>query len=110
MTNMREAQQAWDNAQPHDTSRQEREHEHASIAAFDRYLQTGDLPGGEDASHVWDEMGDDDVSGIVLFDMLEAFRSNNDTLLLELAKTFAWRMESIVNEKIEEGLQWPSNT
>lgn len=104
MTNMREAQQAWDNAQPHDTSRQEREHELACKAALDRYLQTGDLPGREDASHVWGELEDEDASGIVLFDMLEAYRADNDAELLALAKRVAGRVDSIVNEKIEDAL------
>ena len=103
MTNMREAQQAWDNAQPHDTSRQEREHELACKAAMGHYLITGDLPGAEDASHVWDEL-EDDGSELILFDMLEAYRSNNDTELLALAKSVAARVGSIVNEKIEEGV------
>ena len=102
MTNMREAQQAWDNAQPPDTSRQEREHELACKAALARYLKTGDLPGREDASHVWEELGDDVGSALILFDMLEAYRSNNDTLLLELARIVADRVDNIVNDKIED--------
>lgn len=104
MTNIREAQQAWDNAQPHDTSRQDREHEEASIAAFDHYLQTGDLPGGKDASRVWDELGDDVVSGLILFDMIEAYRAGDAAELLDLARVVASRVDSIVNEKIEEGV------
>lgn len=107
MTNMREAQQAWDNMLPPDTSRQEREHELACKAAMARYLQTGDLPGREDASHVWDELEDEDASGIVLFDMLEAYRAGDDGWLLDAAKRVADRVESIVEDKIEEGLQWP---
>lgn len=104
MTNMREAQQAWDNMLPPDTSRQERDHELACEVAFEHYLKTGDLPGGEDASHVWDELEDNNESGLVLFDMLEAYRDGDDTLLLLLAKIVAGRVEIIVNEKIEEGL------
>ena len=107
---MREAQQRWDNAQPPDTSRREREHEEASIAAFARYLKTGDLPGREDASHVWAELENHEASGIVLFDMLEAYRAGDDDWLLDAAKRVADRVESIVEDKIEEGLQWPSNT
>lgn len=108
MSTMREAQQRWDNMLPPDTSRQEREHELACKAALARYLKTGDLPGREDASHVWDEL-EDDGSELILFDMLAAYRSNNYPLLLELAKRVAGRVDNIVNEKIEEGLQWPSN-
>src|SRR5690625_3814080 len=106
---MRGAQQAWDNAQPPDTSRQDREHEQAIIAAFSQYLQTGDLPGREDASHVWDEL-EDDGSELILFDMLAAYRAGDDGWLLDSAKRVADRVESIVEDKIEEGLQWPSNT
>lgn len=104
MTNMREAQQAWDNAQPPDTSRQEREHEQACKSAFSRYLKTGDLPGREDANHIWGELEDEDASGIVLFDMLKAHRAGDDAELLALAKRVASRVDSIVNEKIEEGV------
>jgi|SRR5699024_3741325 len=103
MTNMREAQQAWDNAQPPDTSRQEREHEEACKVAFGRYLKTGNLPGGEDANDVWEELVDNG-SQLVLFDMLAAYRADNDTELLALAKRVAGRVDNIVNEKIEEGL------
>lgn len=102
MTNMREAQQVWDNMLPPDTSHQEREHELACKSALARYLKTGDLPGREDASHVWDLLGDDYASGLILFDMLEAYRSNNDTLLLELARDVVERVDNIVNEKIED--------
>ncbi len=101
MNNMREAQQAWDNAQPHDTSRQEREHEEACKVALDRYLKTGDLPGREDASHVWDELEDDD-SELILFDMLKAYRAGDDAELLALAKWVAARVDSIVNGMIED--------
>ena len=104
MTNMREAQQRWDNAQPPDTSRQEREHEEACKVAFAHYLKTGDLPGGEDASHVWDELENHEASSIVLFDMLKAYRDGDDGCLLVAAKWVAWRVDSIVNEKIEEGV------
>ena len=104
MTNMREAQQAWDNMLPPDTSRQEREHEEACKAALARYLQTGDLPGREDASHVWDELEDDDASSLILFDMLAAYRAGDDAEFLALAKRVASRVDSIVNEKIEEGV------
>lgn len=110
MNAMAAAQQAWDNAQPHDTSRQEREHEEACKAALARYLKTGDLPGREDASHVWDELEDDDASSLILFDMLAAYRADNDAELLALTKRVAGRVDNIVNEKIEEGVQWPSNT
>ena len=100
---MREAQQAWDNAQPDDTSRQEREHEDACKVAFDRYLESGDLPGQPDgASYVWKELEDNNESGLVLFDMLAAYRADNDAELLALAKSVAARVDSIVNEKIEE--------
>src|SRR5690625_4523569 len=102
MSAMREAQQAWDNAHPPDTSRQEREHELACKAALARYLQTGDLPGREDANHVWDEIEDDDASSLILFDMLAAYRAGDDAELLALAKRVASRVDSIVNEKIEE--------
>ena len=101
MRAMREAQQRWDNAQPHDTSRQEREHEQAIIAAFARYLQTGDLPGGKGASHVWDEL-EDDGSEKILFDMLAAYRDGDDGCLLVAAKWVAWRVDSIVNGMIED--------
>jgi len=104
MTNMREAQQVWDNAHPPDTSRQEREHEEACKAALARYLKTGDLPGGKDASHVWDELEDDDASSLILFDMLEAYRAGDDGWLLDAAKRVADRVESIVDDMIEEGL------
>lgn len=103
MTNMREAQQVWDNMLPPDTSHQEREHELACKAALARYLQTGDLPGREDASHVWDEL-EDDGSELILFDMLAAYRDGDDSSLLDAAKWVAWRVDRIVNEKIEEGL------
>lgn len=102
MSAIRKAQQAWDNAHPPDTSRQEREHELACKAALARYLQTGDLPGREDASHVWDELGDDYVSGLILFDMIAAYHANNDKLLLALANRVAGRVESIVNGMIED--------
>lgn len=104
MNTMREAQQAWDNAQPPDTSRQEREHEQACKAALDRYLQTGDLPGREDASHVWGALENDDASSLILFDMLAAYRADNDAELLALAKRVAARVDSIVNEKIEDAV------
>ena len=104
MTNMREAQQAWDNAQPPDTSRQEREHEEACKSALAHYLKTGNLPGREDASHVWEDMGYDVGSELILLNMLEAYCSNNDTLLLALARAVAARVESIVNEKIEDAV------
>ena|SRR5690625_5297793 len=110
MSAMREAQQAWDNAHPPDTSRKEREHEMACKAALDRYLQTGDLPGRKDASLVWDDLEYDEASRIVLFDMLKAYRAGDDGWLLDSAKRVADRVESIVEDKIEEGLQWPSNT
>lgn len=103
MSTLRAAQQAWDNAQPPDTSRQEREHEQASNAAFDRYLESGDLPGGEDASHVWGEL-EDDGSELILFDMLKSYRADNDTELLELARIVAARVDNIVNEKIEDAV------
>ena len=104
MNAIRDAQQRWDNAQPHDTSCQEREHEQAGIAAFAHYLKTGDLPGREDASHVWDELEDNNESGLVLFDMLAAYRADNDAELLALAKRVAGRVETIVDDMIEEGL------
>src|SRR5690625_5239969 len=104
MKNMREAQQAWDNAHPPDTSRREREHEEACKAALARYLQTGDLPGGEDASHVWDELENHEASSMVLFDMLKAYRAGDDGWLLDSAKRVADRVESIVEDMIEEGL------
>src|SRR5690625_2189683 len=104
MSAMREAQQAWDNAHPPDTSRQEREHEQACKAALARYLQTGDLPGKEDASHVWDELEDDDASSLILFGMLKAHRAGDDGWLLDAAKRVADRVESIVENMIEEGV------
>lgn len=104
MTNMQEAQQAWDNAQPYDTSRQDREHELACKSALAHYLKTGDLPGGEDASHVWDELENHEASGIVLFDLLAAHRAGDDGWLLDAAKRVADRVESIVENKIEEGV------
>lgn len=108
MSTLQAAQQAWDNAQPPDTSSQEREHELACKAALAHYLKTGDLPGREDASHVWDEL-EDDGSELILFDMLEAYRAGDDGWLLDAAKRVADRVESIVEDKIEEGLQWPSS-
>lgn len=104
MSTLQAAQQSWDNAQPPDTSRQEREYELACKAAMARYLQTGDLPGGEDASHVWDALESHEASGIVLFDMLEAYRDGDDGWLLDAAKRVADRVESIVEDMIEEGL------
>src|SRR5690625_4709361 len=104
MTSIREAQQRWDNMLPPDTSRQEREHEEACKAALARYLQTGDLPGREDASHVWDDLEYDEASRIVLFDMLKAYRAGDDAELLAFAKRVAGRVETIVDDMIEEGL------
>ena len=104
MNAMAAAQQAWDNALPPDTSRQEREHEMACKAALARYLQAGDLPVREDASHVWDDLEYDEASRIVLFDMLKAYRAGDDAELLALARRVAGRVDGIVNEKIEEGV------
>src|SRR5690625_3121275 len=104
MTSIREAQQRWDNMLPPDTSRQEREHELACKSALARYLKTGDLPGREDASHVWDDLEYDEASRIVLFDMLKAYRAGDDAELLALARRVAGRVDGIVNEKIEEGV------
>jgi len=105
MRALREAQQRWDNMLPPDTSRQEREHEEACKVAFDRYLESGDLPGQPDgASYVWKELEDNNESGLVLFDMLAAYRADDDTELLALARRVAERVDSIVNEKIEEGV------
>ena len=101
MNAMAAAQQAWDNAQPPDTSRQEREHEEACKVAFAHYLKTGDLPGRKDASDVWGELGDDG-SDLILFDMLAAYHSNNDMQLWVLAKRVAERVDSIVNGMIED--------
>lgn len=106
MSAMREAQLRWDNMLPRDDSAERAADEQASIAAFARYLKTGDLPGREDASHVWDEL-EDDGGELILFDMLAAYRADNDAELLALAKLVAGRVDNIVNEKIEEGLQWP---
>src|SRR5690625_718838 len=102
MSAMREAQQAWDNMLPPDTSRQEREHELACKSALARYLQTGDLPGREGASHVWGALENDDASSLILFDMLAAYRADNDAVLLALAKRVAGRVDNIVNGMITE--------
>ena len=104
MINMREAQQRWDNMLPPDTSRQEREREEACKVALDRYLQTGDLPGGEDASHVWDELENHEESELILFDMLAAYRDGDDGWLLDAAKRVADRVESIVENMIEDAV------
>lgn len=100
---LREAQLAWDMMHPEDYSEQEAAQEEREVKAYWQYLAQGELPVPFDMNNVWEELGED-YAEIVCLHLLRAYRTDNDEMMLAIAKQLGEAVDSVVQEIIENNV------